>query len=108
MDFAAQQAGQLAADRKPQSRAAIFAACARVGLLERFENDLLLLGWNSDTGVRDLEGDNALCLAEDRVCRGPADGRRENLELDAAPVGELESVRQQIFENLLQALESRW
>ena len=104
LDFAAEQARQLAADRKPQSGAAIFAAGAGVGLLECLENDLLLLGRNADAGIGDLEGDDGLRLAENRVCRGPADRRGRNLELNAAAVGELERVGQQVLQHLLQTL----
>src|SRR5258708_12474111 len=41
-DFPAQQARELAADGKPQSRAAVFAAGGSVSLLEGFENDFPL------------------------------------------------------------------
>ena len=39
-----QQSRQFAADRKPQSCAAVLAAGGSIGLLERFENDSLLVG----------------------------------------------------------------
>ena len=42
MDFAAEQAGEFAADRKAKTGAAIFAAGAGIGLLERLEDQLLL------------------------------------------------------------------
>ena len=102
LNFAAEEARQLAADRKPQSGPAVFAAGARVGLLKRFENDLLFLGGNSDAGVGDLEGDDGLRLAEYRVCRGPPNGRSRDLELNATAVGEFEGVRQEVFQHLLQ------
>jgi hypothetical protein len=104
LDFATEEARQLATDRKPQSGSAIFAAGARVGLLECFENDLLFLGGNTNAGVGDLEGDDGLRLAENRVCRGPANRRGRNLELNAAAVGELEGVGQQVLQHLLQTL----
>ena len=50
-DFAAEQARDFAADRQAQARAAVLAAGATVGLLERFEDDLLLLRRNADAGV---------------------------------------------------------
>jgi uncharacterized protein (TIGR03032 family) len=54
-DFAAQQEGQLAADGEAQSGAAVFAAGRGIGLLERLEDDLLLLGRDADAGIRDDE-----------------------------------------------------
>src|SRR5689334_4728478 len=42
LDLAAQQQRQLAADRKTQPGAAVLAAGAAVGLLERLEDDVLL------------------------------------------------------------------
>ena len=38
------------------------------------------------------------------MARRPACGRRKDLELNAATLGELERVRQQVLEHLLQAL----
>src|SRR5262249_36140552 len=55
LDLAAEQARELAADRKPKTGAAVFAARARVRLLERLEDDALLLERNADAGVRHLE-----------------------------------------------------
>ena len=57
MDLAAEQARQLAADGEAEAGAAILAAGAAVGLLERLEHDLLLVGRDADAGVADLEGD---------------------------------------------------
>src|SRR5436309_66030 len=55
VDLAAEQARELAADRKTEAGAAIFAAGAGVGLLERLEDQLLLLERNADAGVRHFE-----------------------------------------------------
>ena len=44
LDFAAEQVGELAADGEAEAGAAVFAAGAGIGLLERLEDDLLLLG----------------------------------------------------------------
>jgi len=52
----AEQIRQLATDGQSQAGAAVFAAGAGVGLLERLEDDLLLLRRDADAGVRDLEG----------------------------------------------------
>ena len=50
-DLAAEQPGDFAADRQAQARAAVLAARAAVGLLERLEDDLLLVRRNADAGV---------------------------------------------------------
>ena len=48
-----------------------------VGLLERLEDDLLLLGRDADAGVGDLERDHGRRLAEHRMIGAPAaDGGR--------------------------------
>ena len=57
-DFAAEQARNFAADRQAQAGAAVFAAGAAVGLLERLEDDLLLLRRDADAGVGDGERDD--------------------------------------------------
>ena len=50
-DLAAEQAGDLAADRQAEARAAVLPARAAVGLLEGLEDDLLLVSGNADAGV---------------------------------------------------------
>src|SRR5437868_5297280 len=54
--LAAQQARQLAADGQAQARAAVLARRRSVGLLEGFEDDLLLVGRDADASVRHREG----------------------------------------------------
>ena len=54
-DLAAQQPRQFAADRQAQAGAAVLAAGAAVGLLERLEDDLLLVRRDADAGVGDGE-----------------------------------------------------
>ena len=56
IELAAQQARDLAADRQPQPGAAVAPRGAGVGLLERFEDQLLLVGRDADAGVADAEG----------------------------------------------------
>src|SRR5207245_3773597 len=51
LDLAAEQAGDLARDGKAQSGAAVLAAGGPVGLLERFEDDLLLVPGVADARV---------------------------------------------------------
>ena len=65
LNFAAQQAGQFAADRQPQAGAAVLAAGAGICLLEGLEDDALLLGRNADAGIGDLEGDDRGRLAQE-------------------------------------------
>ena len=77
-----------------------------IGLLERLEDDLLLLRRNADAGIGDLERDDGRRLTEDRVIRAPAADRRRDVQPHAALLGELERVRQQVLEHLLQRLES--
>ncbi len=58
-DLAAEQRRELAADREAEAGAAVLAAGAGVGLLERLEDQPLLLRRDADAGVGDLEGDRA-------------------------------------------------
>src|SRR5262249_47942616 len=82
--------------------AAILAAGRGVGLLERLEDDLLLLERDADAGVGDLERNYGLRLVEDRVIRAPAALRERDVEADAALRRGLERVRQQVLQHLLQ------
>ena len=104
LDLAAEQVRELAADREAEAGAAVLAAGAGVGLLERLEDDVLLLQRDADAGVRDLERDHRGGLAEHRVVGAPAADRGRDLEPHAALLGELERVRQQVLQHLLQAL----
>src|SRR5207237_1470364 len=94
-DLAAQQLRDLAADREAESRAAELAARGSVGLLERLEDQLLLVPGNADAGVGDLECHHFLRVVERP--RGEATGllRPLHRERDAALLRELERVRQQ-------------
>ncbi len=76
MDFAAEQAGQLAADGEAEAGAAVFAAGRGIGLLERLEDDLLLLQRNADAGIGDFESDDGRRLAKHRMIGAPAAERR--------------------------------
>ena len=102
MDFAAEQAGQLAADGETEAGAAVLAAGRGIGLLEGLEDDLLLLRRNADAGVGHFEGHHRRRLAQHRVSGAPAAERRGDIEPDAALSGEFEGVRQQVLEHLLQ------
>ena len=102
MNFAAEQACQFAADGETETGAAIFPAGRGVGLLECLEDDLLLFRRNTDAGVGDLERHDGRRLAEHRMLRAPAAERHGDVEANAALRSELECVRQQILEHLLQ------
>ena len=57
-DLAAEQPRDFAADRQAEAGAAVLAAGRAVGLLERFEDDLVLVRRDADAGVFDLERDD--------------------------------------------------
>ena len=65
---------QFAADRQAQTGAAVFAAGAGIGLLERLEDDALLFRRDADAGVGDLERDTVGALPQRRMvaCGQPA------------------------------------
>ena len=107
LNFAAEQAGEFAADRKTETRAAVFAARACVGLLERLEDDPLLFGGNSDTGVGNRERYDRRGAAEHRMVLAPAVFRDRDGEAHASLLGELERIREQVLEHLLEALGVR-
>src|SRR5205085_2336814 len=104
LDLAAEQIGEFSADREAEARAAVFAVRAGISLLERFEDDALFLRRNADTGIGHLEHDDAGGAVQHRVVRAPAARSLINAELDPAMLGELEGVRQQVLEHLLQPL----
>jgi hypothetical protein len=88
-DLAAQKVGNFAADRETQSRPAVLAAGGSVRLLERFEDDLLFLQRDADTGVLHRERDDRLGAVQDCVVHLPALDHAFDLERDLAVLGEL-------------------
>src|SRR5262245_38334660 len=104
MDLAAEQVRQLAADREAEAGSTVLAAGAGIGLLERLEDDLLLLERDADAGIGHFERDYGRRLAQHRMIGAPAAERQRHVEAHAAVLGELEGVREQILEYLLQAL----
>src|SRR6202011_1138845 len=98
MNFTTQQVRQLAADRQTEASAAVFSAGAGIRLLECLEDQLLLLLGNADAAIRHLEGDDGGRMAEDGMLGAPAAQGGRNAEPHAALRGELECVRQQIFQ----------
>ncbi len=59
-DFPAQQRGQFAGNGQAQARAAVFAARARIGLLERLKDQFLLFRRDADARVADFKRDDIL------------------------------------------------
>ena len=75
-DGAAEQVGDLAADRQTQPGATVLAAGGAVGLLERTEDHLQLLLGDADAGVDDPQGDGRAVRAH----RGGQLGRAGRLD----------------------------
>src|SRR6266852_1795852 len=103
-DFPAKQARELAADGKSQSRAAVFAAGGPVSLLEGFENDLPLVFWDSDPGVRHGKRRHFFRRIQLRVPGGPSGFREGNPQIHFALFGKLDRIREQILQDLLEPL----
>src|SRR6266404_3224773 len=103
----AEQAGDLATDGEAQSGAAVLAARAAVRLLERLEDDLLLLERDADAGIGDREGEDRLRLAQVLAVASRLGAHRPDLEGYAAPPRELEGVGEEILDDLLQPLGVR-
>src|SRR5215212_7995781 len=57
-DFATEQSRNLAADGKSETRTAVLAAGRAIGLLERLEDQTLLVLRDSNSGVGHREGEN--------------------------------------------------
>ncbi len=96
-DLAAQEAGDFAADREAQARAAEFASRAHVFLLEGFEDDFVFVGLDADAGIdhRKISPRNHVAA---RICRRSV----RDAERHRAFLRELERVGEQVLENLHQ------
>ena len=103
-DFAAQQHRQLAADRQPEAGAAVFSRSTRIRLLEGLEDEPLFFRRHADAGVFDLESDHAFGLCEPGMVGTPAAGGQTHAHFDVTIGREFHGVRQQILQDLLQAL----
>ena len=104
MDLSSEESRDLAADGEAESRPPVLAARAAVGLLEGLEDDELLVAGNPDARVVHREREHGVgppeAVAEPaRAALGLADGQG-----DPSLPGELERVRQQVLDHLLQAL----
>lgn len=99
-DGPAEELGDLSADGEPEAGAAVLAAGGAVGLLEGSEDGLQLLLGDADARVPYPEG-------QQRPAPGKPGGdlgglRRFDAELDAAALGELDRVGQQVAQDLAQ------
>jgi len=103
-DLAAEQPGDLPADGEAQPRAAVLPARPGVGLLERLEDHLQLVVGDADARVGDRERQHPAGAAEHRVVGGPAAGGGLDPHQHLALFGELERVRQQVPQDLLEPL----
>src|SRR5439155_23432230 len=94
----------LTADRKAQARAAVPAAGRAVGLLEGLEDQPELVVGDADSGVDHREGHHSLGFAQRAV--EEADARRRGVypQRDVAVLGELDRVREQVPQDLLEPL----
>src|SRR4030095_7301495 len=106
-DLAAEQTRDLAADRKTETRAAVFTTGCSVFLLKRFEDQRLFVFRDSYTGVTHPECNDGGRTIETRVVEAPSAFSHVNLDFDVSLLRELERVRKKIFENLSQAFRIR-
>src|SRR5207244_10134505 len=104
LELTADEARNLAADRQAKPGAAIFAAGRAIGLVERLEDQPLLLLRNADARVGYRNLDRPAGVAQSRLIAAPALVGQANAERDAALRGELEGVGQKVEHDLLQAL----
>ena len=101
-NLAAEQRRKLAADRETETGSAVLAAGTRVRLLERFEDQPLLFRSDADAGVRDLDGDRGGREPKNRMIGRPPAGHLLHAHLDLTVRRELERIREQVLQNLLQ------
>src|SRR5206468_6584661 len=101
-NLASEQPRNLAADRQPQSGAAKSPTRRTVGLLERLEDQALFVLGDSNSSVRNSERNDLGRRFQIRILESSALVRFANRELDVSLIGELEGIRQEILEHLLQ------
>ena len=101
-EVTAQQLRDLAADRQPQPGSAVAPAGGAVRLLEGLENGAMFLGRNADAGVRHGEGHHPLGAIQAEVPGPPTGCHRLDLHPHRTPLGELKSIRYQVFQDLVQ------
>ena len=94
-DLAAQEVGQPLDDGKPKPRAAEPPRDRRIGLSERREQERLYVGRNADAGVSHSEAEGHPIVGGSEPVNAQGDG--------AAALGELDRVRKQIGQDLVEA-----
>ncbi|GAA3067988.1 hypothetical protein GCM10020254_09650 [Streptomyces goshikiensis] len=99
-DGPAEELGDLTADGEPEAGAAVLAAGGAVGLLEGAEDGFQLLLGDADSRVPYPEGDDGSAAAQ--TCGDLGARRRFDAELDAAALGELDGVGEQVAQDLAQ------
>ena len=75
-----------------------------IGLLERFEDNLLFSPWDPDSSVGHRKGDRGGSLSENRIPEPLYVRIQRHLHLNITRIGELAGVRQQVLEDLLEPL----
>src|SRR5581483_2175855 len=99
-NFSAEQSGQAAADDEAEARAFVLARQARVQLAERLEQRGQVLRFDADAGVGDAEPN---CRVRRRIRRRLISLYQFRREGDAAFIGELDGVVEQVEEDLFNA-----
>src|SRR4029078_13353730 len=72
LDFASEKVCNFAADREAQAGSPVSSGAGAVGLLERFEDDSMLIRRNADAGVLHRESDDGFSRVQDFVFRVPS------------------------------------
>ena len=93
MDLATEETRDLSANREPEAGPTVFAARRAIGLLERLEDQLLLLPRDADARVLDAECDDLLGPVERPRREATPFVRPPDGEGDRTTLRELERVR---------------
>src|SRR6476469_2978598 len=86
-DFAPEKPRQLTTDRQAKSRSTVAATGASVRLLERFEDCVLLVRWNSNSAVANRKREHRLGPLERRMRGTPTRGSGRHLQPDITALG---------------------
>src|SRR6266436_3708730 len=87
---------------------AVLTALTAIRLLEGLEDNALFFRGDPNSGVRHLEGDDGSGTTEDGMNRIPPRRRPNHRQFHAAVLCELEGIRQQVLEHLLESLGIRY
>src|SRR5262249_28046868 len=104
VDLTSEQAGDLPGDRQPEAGAAVLARGRAVRLLERLEDRMQLVLGDAHARVDDGEADHLLCTAQRLAAEADGRGRIADRQRDAAYVRELDRVREEVLQDLAEAL----